>query len=161
VERVAHPSLGLIVDSFHTLAIEDDLSELGRIPAERIFFVQVADAPRLKMDVLSWSRHFRCFPGQGQLDVPAFLAPLLASGYAGPLPLEIFTKVFPSAAARQTALDGMRSLRYLEEKPAERLPASPGPERRLDLFAPPAPARYRGFEFLEFAVDPTSEAELG
>ena len=29
------------------------------------------------MDLLSWSRHFRCFPGQGDLPVADFMAALL------------------------------------------------------------------------------------
>jgi len=173
VERAAHSSLGLIVDSFHTLAIADDLDALGRIPADRIFLVQVADAPRLKMDLLSWSRHFRCFPGQGQLDVAAFLAPIVAGGYGGPLSLEVFNDDFRSASARRTAQDGMRSLQYLEELTAARLrdpalypppknPAeAPRAWNRADLFSPPPPPDYRGFEFLEFAVDGTSQARLG
>ena len=43
------------------------------IPKDRIFLVQVADAPLLDMDYLSWSRHYRCFPGQGDLAIGAFM----------------------------------------------------------------------------------------
>ncbi len=50
VREADHPALGLIVDSFHTLCLDDDPSGL---PADKIFFVQLADAPRLQMDVLS------------------------------------------------------------------------------------------------------------
>ena len=67
VRQADHPALGLILDSFHTLALGDDHSGIADVPAEKIFFVQLADAPRLSMDVLSWSRHFRNFPGQGEL----------------------------------------------------------------------------------------------
>lgn len=88
VQAAAHPALGLIVDSFHTLALGDHPAGLAAVPGDRIFFVQLADAPRLQMDVLSWSRHFRNFPGQGGLDVTGFLRAVLASGYAGPLSLE-------------------------------------------------------------------------
>src|SRR3954463_1882987 len=38
-----HPALGLIVDSFHTLALDDDLSALVIVPPEKIFFAQLAD----------------------------------------------------------------------------------------------------------------------
>ena len=69
-----HPALGLIVDSFHTLALGDDPSGIAALPADKLFFVQLADAPELSMDVLSWSRHFRNFPGQGQLPVAAIPA---------------------------------------------------------------------------------------
>ena len=44
-------------------------------PREIISFDHVLDdAPRLSMDVLSWSRHHRLFPGQGELPVARFLA---------------------------------------------------------------------------------------
>ncbi len=33
------------------------------------------------MDLLSWSRHWRCMPGQGDLTVDAFIAALGATGY--------------------------------------------------------------------------------
>jgi sugar phosphate isomerase/epimerase len=64
VQQAGHPALGLIVDSFHTLALNDDPSDLADIPGDRIFFVQLADAPRLTMDVMSWSRHYRSLPGR-------------------------------------------------------------------------------------------------
>jgi 3-dehydroquinate dehydratase len=68
------------------------------------------------MDVLEWSRHFRCFPGQGEFDLAGFLAPIIKSGYTGPLSLEIFNDGFRAAPTRANAADGLRSLLYLEEK---------------------------------------------
>src|SRR5262245_25340143 len=68
VKRANHPHLGLIVDSFHTLSLKDDYSQLSEVPGEKIFFMQLADAPLLVMDVLQWARHYRSFPGQGQFD---------------------------------------------------------------------------------------------
>lgn len=84
VQAANHPALGLILDSFHSLAVSDELSGLMDVPTEKIFLTQLADAPKLSMDVLSWSRHFRNFPGQGQLEVTAFVRDLLAAGYRGP-----------------------------------------------------------------------------
>ncbi len=49
------------LDGFHTLARGTDLGAMRAIPRDRIFLVQMADAPRLDMDFLSWSRHYRCF----------------------------------------------------------------------------------------------------
>src|SRR3954471_21596295 len=147
VRQVGHPALGLIVDSFHTLALGDDPSGLADVPGEKIFFVQLADAPRLNMDVLTWGRHFRNFPGQGDLDVTGFVRAVLASGYTGPLSLEIFNDDFRAAPARMTARDGLRSL-ILTEADASGgtgLPAVP----TLD-----------GLEFLEFAVDERTGPEL-
>jgi 4-hydroxyphenylpyruvate dioxygenase len=171
VEAVGNPSLGLIVDSFHTLSLGDDPAGLAAIPGERIFFVQIADAPRLTMDVLSWSRHFRCFPGQGDFDLASFLAPIIVGGYGGPISLEIFSDDLRAAYARQTALDGMRGLLYLEEKTGERLAAAStdsssaeaakSPPHRIDLFNPPPASHYSGFEFIEFAVDEDAAERLG
>jgi 4-hydroxyphenylpyruvate dioxygenase len=146
VKAADHPALGLIVDSFHTLALGDDLAGLSEVPAEKIFLAQLADAPKLSMDVLSWSRHFRNFPGQGALPVASFVRDLIAAGYRGPLSLEIFNDEFRSAPARLMARDGLRSLLLVEaEAGATALPAEP---------------HFDGVEFLEFAVDEQSGRRL-
>lgn len=170
VRMVDQPSLGLLVDSFHTLALGDDPSGLADVPGDRIFFVQMADAPKLPMDVLPWSRHFRCYPGQGEFDLAGFLAPILKSGYGGPLSLEVFNDDLRAMSSRQSAADGARSLLYLEERTRARLtaeaeaapaPATAAPPRPLDLFTPPAASPCHGFEFIEFAADEGSAARLG
>jgi hypothetical protein len=60
---------------------------------------------------------FPLLPGQGEFDLPGFLAPIIKSGYTGPLSLEIFNDGFRAAPPRANAADGLRSLLYLEEKP--------------------------------------------
>jgi 4-hydroxyphenylpyruvate dioxygenase len=147
VQRADHPSLGLIVDSFHTLALADDPAGIAGVPAEKLFLAQLADAPRLSMDVLSWSRHFRNFPGQGDLDVAGFVRAVFGSGYGGPLSLEVFNDDFRAAPARLVAHDGLRSLLLVEAD------ASAGPGL-------PAPPVIDGIEFLEFAVDDATGREL-
>ena len=147
VQTVDDASLGLIVDSFHTLAIGDDPSGIAEIPCNKLFFVQLADAPKLSLDPLSWSRHFRNFPGQGQLPVADFLRAVLASGYRGPLSLEVFNDEFRAAPARLIARDGLRSLLLVEaEAGATTLPL---------------PASFDGIEFLEYAVDDETGRRLG
>lgn len=148
VKRADHPALGLILDSFHTLCLGDDVEGLaGTVPGEKIFFLQLADAPKLTMDALSWSRHFRLFPGQGELPCAAFLREVLAAGYDGPLSLEIFNDEFRAAPSRRIARDGLRSLVWLEEQVGTRP-------------MPPLP-KLSGIEFIEFAVDHTAREELG
>ena len=162
VQSAAHPHLGLILDSFHTLAIDDDLANLQKISADRIFFVQLADAPRLSMGVLPWSRHYRCFPGQGDLKVAEFLAAILRLGYVGPISLEIFNDDFRGAPPRPNAIDAMRSLLWIEEQARGLLSQTTGgkPAKRVELFDPPSAPVFNGFSFLEFAVEHTSEREL-
>ncbi|WP_348737910.1 3-dehydroshikimate dehydratase QuiC [Pseudomonas rhodesiae] len=160
VRQVDHPSLGVLLDSFHTLSLKGDPSAIAQIPGDKIFFVQMADAPILAMDVLEWSRHFRCFPGQGEFDLAGFLAPIIKSGYTGPLSLEIFNDGFRAAPTRANAADGLRSLLYLEEKTRQRL-AEEQPAAPLDiLFETPPASEYDGIEFLEFAVDESLGAKL-
>ena len=73
VRRADHPALGLCVDSFHILSRGSDPAGIADIPGDKLFFLQLADAPLMDMDVLQWSRHYRLFPGQGTFDLPAFL----------------------------------------------------------------------------------------
>src|SRR3977135_3492809 len=70
VRRADHKSIGIILDSFHALAPAFPVTAIESIPADKIFLVQLADAPKLGLDVLSWSRHFRCFPSQPRGSAP-------------------------------------------------------------------------------------------
>ena len=162
VEQANHPNLGLILDSFHTLSLNDDPSGIAKIAGEKIFFLQMADAPVLGMDVLQWARHYRNFPGQGQFDVTNFLQQVLRAGYTGPLSLEIFNDIFRSAPTRRTATDAMRSLLYLEDQVRCRLPVSEKAQVRehVTLFEAPAVPALEAISYIEFAVDAPSAAAL-
>ena len=107
----------------------------------------------MRLDPLSWSRHFRLFPGQGAFPVTRFTRNVLASGYNGPISLEIFNDEFRAAPPRPTAIDAMRSLLLLEEE----LAADAAAPRVLA--SPPAPVCH-GFEFIEFAVDAETRPRL-
>lgn len=148
VRRAAHPSVGLILDSFHTLSRGLDPDSIRAIPADRIFFVQLADAPRLQMDLLSWSRHYRNMPGQGDLPVGAFVDAVRATGYDGYLSLEIFNDLFRAAASDTIAVDGRRSLIAIADRGAPAVEALP--PRALS----------HGVEFVEFAVDAAAADRL-
>jgi 4-hydroxyphenylpyruvate dioxygenase len=159
VAAADHPQLGICLDSFHILSLHHDPAAIRDIPAEKIFFLQLADAPLLSMDTLAWSRHYRCFPGQGDFDLAGFAADVLGSGYRGPWSLEVFNDVFRQADAARTAIDGMRSLLTLEEsvasRGAARCPsAGPGAVTLVDL---PPPVELPGYAFVELAVDALTE----
>lgn len=124
VARAAdHPAVGTCLDSFHILSRGADPAGILEIPGELIFFLQLADAPRMAMDVLQWSRHYRCFPGQGGLDVAGVAFNALLAGYRGPLSLEVFNDIFRQAPAEQTARDAYRSLLFLQDQLRQRLSA--------------------------------------
>jgi 4-hydroxyphenylpyruvate dioxygenase len=155
VRRTDQANVGLILDSFHTLARGIDSNTIRAIPKDKIFLVQLADAPKLQVDLLSWSRHFRSMPGQGELPVADFMAAVIATGYDGFRSLEIFNDQFRAGSARSVAIDGMRSLIFLDDEVRRREPASAGRARLL-----PARSPCGGVEFVEFAVDEESGAAL-
>ncbi|PAZ12620.1 4-hydroxyphenylpyruvate dioxygenase [Streptomyces sp. SA15] len=142
VETAGHPALGTCLDSFHILSRGSDPKGIEDIPGEKIFFLQLADAPLLAMDVLQWSRHYRCFPGQGGFDIADLVRSVLHTGYGGPLSLEIFNDVFRQAEAGPTAVDARRSLLVLQEA--------------VGVAAPPAPVVPTGIAFAEL-VTPDAE----
>ncbi len=148
VRRADSPNVGLILDSFHTLGRKLDPASIRSIPGDRIFFVQLADAPMIEMDLLYWSRHFRNMPGEGDLDVTGFMRAVVATGYAGPLSLEIFNDQFRGGSPRTVAIDGHRSLVNLMDR-VRRLE----PSLKVDLPPMPAPVRPSGVEFIEFTAD--------
>jgi 4-hydroxyphenylpyruvate dioxygenase len=139
VRRADHPALGLCLDSFHVLSREVDTAGIAGITPGKVFFLQLADAPYLSMDVLAWSRHHRLFPGQGAFDLTGFVGLVLATGYRGPLSLEVFNDVFRQADPVRTAVDAMRSLVALEDS--------------LELRHLPEAPRLDGHAFEEFTVD--------
>jgi 4-hydroxyphenylpyruvate dioxygenase len=169
VKLADHPHLGLILDSFHTLVLKDDWAPIADIPGDRIFYVQLADAPWLQLDALSHSRHYRCFPGQGEFPVVPFVGAVLEAGYTGPMSLEIFNDEFRASPARPTAADAMRSLQWLEEQvrhlpqrksgPTQGVPH--GQSHRVTLLDPPPAPQLTGWSFIEFAADAVTAQRLG
>jgi 4-hydroxyphenylpyruvate dioxygenase len=152
VREVDSPAMGIVLDSFHILALGDSLDELDDIPLEKITFLQLADAPILQMNTLEWSRHYRCFPGQGELPLVKFATQLTQKGYRGPWSLEIFNDTFRAEPATPTAQDGYRSLLYIEEQTRQALAQAGQPALPDALFTSAALPRYHGVEFIEFSA---------
>lgn len=148
VRRADHGSIGIILDSFHTLSRGIDPNSIRAIPGDKIFIVQLADAPKIDMDLLYWSRHFRNMPGEGDLAVTDFMRAVAATGYTGPISLEIFNDQFRSGSPRTIAGDGHRSLVYLMDQ--VRISE---PDIVMDLPALPPRVEVHGVAFIEFAAD--------
>jgi 4-hydroxyphenylpyruvate dioxygenase len=152
VRDADHPAVGLVLDSFHSLARRIPSSSIGDIRADKLFIVQVADAPMLEMDYLGWSRHFRCMPGQGEFPLDDWAEAIRRIGYQGYWSLEIFNDRFRAGSASQVAVDGYRSLRLLEggiERPSG------------DAGGMPPRVSASGIEFVEFAASHEEADALG
>jgi 4-hydroxyphenylpyruvate dioxygenase len=151
-----HTNVGTCLDSFHVLSRGHDPAAIEDIPAEKIFYLQLADAPALSMDLLSWSRHHRLFPGEGTFDLATFVSHVLATGYDGPLSLEVFNDTFRQTDPARTAIHALRSLRWLQDKTAAAHPEG----WRRDLAVLTAAKPPTGFDFVELKAEDTSQVEV-
>ncbi|PWV99903.1 4-hydroxyphenylpyruvate dioxygenase [Hoeflea marina] len=155
VRRADHANIGLILDSFHTLARRIDVNSIRSIPGDKIFIVQLADAPQIEMDLLYWSRHFRNMPGEGDLAVIDFMRAVAATGYDGYLSLEIFNDQFRGGSPSAISVDGHRSLVYLMDR-VSRLE----PDIAIQVPAMPDRARVESVAFIEFSADEEEGGQL-
>ncbi len=155
VRRADHPAIGIVLDSFHIGARRTDMSAIRNIPGDKIFLVQLADAPMLSMDFLTWGRHFRSFPGQGDMPIPEFMEAIAATGYDGILSLEIFNDQFRASSTKAVAVDGHRSLIFALDQLA-----SSGVQHVSNRPTMPPRTRCLGTEFIEFSVDATAAPQV-
>ncbi|TFB16427.1 sugar phosphate isomerase/epimerase and 4-hydroxyphenylpyruvate domain-containing protein [Microbacterium sp. 3H14] len=151
VERADRANLGVCLDSFHVLSRGHDPAAIEGIDPAKLFFLQLADAPSLDMDVLSWSRHHRLFPGEGQFDLTTFLSHVLRAGYTGPLSLEVFNDTFRQTDVTRTAAHAHRSLRWLYNSTVR---ANGQPDAQV---APPQPPH--AVDFVEISGSDLSSVE--
>jgi 4-hydroxyphenylpyruvate dioxygenase len=149
--QVDHTNIGILLDSFHSLARGIPNESIRQITADKLVFVQLADAPRLDMGHLYWSRHFRNLPGQGNFDLTGYVAEILRIGYSGPLSLEIFNDRFRANSAPMVARDGVRALDALRDAAFRAIGRSA---------TMPARAAIDRIEFVEFAVQEEDRADL-
>ncbi len=94
-------------------------------------------------------------PGEGDLNVGAFMRAVAATGYRGPVSLEIFNDQFRGGNAKALARDGYRSVVTLLD---DARTAEPG----FDPGIAPMPARValKGVAFIEFATRGGEAEEL-
>ncbi|QIK63647.1 sugar phosphate isomerase/epimerase and 4-hydroxyphenylpyruvate domain-containing protein [Leucobacter viscericola] len=151
VELADRANLGVCLDSFHVLSRGHDPAGIEAIDPDKLFFLQLADAPAFDMDVLSWSRHHRLFPGEGSFDLTGFLSHVLLAGYRGPLSLEVFNDTFRQTDVRRTAAHALRSLRWLSDRTAA---LNGWEELQIALPQPP-----RAFDFVEVAGEDLAPVE--
>lgn len=151
VQLADRPNLGVCLDSFHILSRGHDPAGIEQIDGDKIFFLQLADAPALQMDVLSWSRHYRLFPGEGDFALTDFLSHVIRAGYTGPLSLEVFNDTFRQTDVVRTAAHARRSLTWL----ADRTAAQNGWDNDRLVSAQPA----HGIDFVEIAGADLSDVD--
>lgn len=104
-------NVGLLVDCFHCHAAGETWDRVAAIPREKIVLAHLNDAPTVPLaDVQDGER---LLPGAGIIDIPAYLRALKATGYAGPVSLEVFNAelcALPPAEAARRAWAACRDL---------------------------------------------------
>ena len=151
VAKADRDNLGIVLDCFHICARKNPIEPIAALPGDKIALVEVADLPALAMDLKSLSRHYRCYPGQGDYPVANFLDAVLRSGYRGPMSLETYSEQFRGAsAARSRSTECVRCMATGEALRALRVAKEEPPIAEIAAL-PPTPGR-QGAAFLEFAV---------
>ncbi|MDE0523385.1 MAG: TIM barrel protein [Boseongicola sp.] len=147
VEAVNSPHLGLALNSLFSLVDGSQAARLRDIEVERIFHVQLSDAPARDLGAIRQNSHFGLLPGQGCLNLSSFVRILSRAGYGGPWSI---ARMGASAADSHDshARDGYRALVSLLDEVAQTEPALARPLPELPPRVYPT-----GIEFIEFAVD--------
>jgi 4-hydroxyphenylpyruvate dioxygenase len=114
VNKANHSNLGHILDNYHIGVVGSSLDDIYKIEGKKITIAQIADAPLIEMSPMYLGRHYRCFPGQGSYPVVEYVSALRATGYNGYLSHEIFSDDFRNGHAEAVAIDGKRSLTWVE-----------------------------------------------
>jgi sugar phosphate isomerase/epimerase len=93
VTRAGRDNGGICLDAWHHFRGADDAAMLRRIPAGRVFTVQIDDGPRRPVDADYYTdcTLHRLAPGEGEFDLTGLLALLAEMGVAVPLSVEVIS----------------------------------------------------------------------
>ncbi|SMF88730.1 Sugar phosphate isomerase/epimerase [Paenibacillus uliginis N3/975] len=101
IDTIHEPNVGLLFDSYHWYTNGLNESDILRLRADQIVHVHINDAKDVPVeDVLD---NDRVYPGEGVIDLAAFLRGLHQIGYNGPVAQEILTPSIPTDSPDQLA----------------------------------------------------------
>lgn len=152
-------NIGVSLSNYDLLASGSSLEDISEIPGKRIFMASLTDVRSVGVESVPPDRNRRCFPGQGALDVTSFVACVLDTGYQGPFSLDVLSDNLRAAPVRLTAMDAIRSLRYVEEM-LHRGGRTGSQSTSQDRGPAPVPEK-ESITFIEFAADGTEQERLG
>lgn len=147
VEAVDNPAFGIALNSFFALAGGAQAARLRDIPGDRIFHVQLSDAPALDFDITRLKSHFSLLPGQGGLNLASFVRIVARSRYDGPWAIA-GVGATADRGREAHARDAYRALVSLLDEVAAQEPALARPVEDL-----PPRITTTGLEFMEFAAN--------
>ena len=99
IEAIGVSNVGLLLDSFHWYTTESSVDELLALDKSVIVHVHINDAPDVPVaEVLD---NDRLYPGEGVIDLKAFLTALKQIGYDGVIAQEVLRPTPPEEPAEQ------------------------------------------------------------
>lgn len=112
VDDVGRDNLGYVIDVCHVRRSHSDLALLRKVPADKVFSVQLGDGARdMPVDLIDEAMYHRGNPGEGDFDVPGFIAALEARRVSTRVGPEIYRRGFSERPAREVAADLAASTR--------------------------------------------------
>jgi sugar phosphate isomerase/epimerase len=93
VEGAGAPNGGVAIDTWHMAKLGIAPDDLRRIPSRHLRWVELSDGRREDMpDLVDETVNHRRLPGEGELDVPAYVEACREAGYEGPWGVEVLSE---------------------------------------------------------------------
>jgi sugar phosphate isomerase/epimerase len=89
IDAIGRSNVGLLFDAYHWYTTEGGPEDIAKLRADQIVHVHINDAK--DVPVSEALDNDRLYPGEGVIDLPAFLKGLQAIGYRGVVAQEILT----------------------------------------------------------------------
>ncbi|MBM7579635.1 sugar phosphate isomerase/epimerase family protein [Jeotgalibacillus terrae] len=91
IQAIGSPNVGLVLDSYHWYTNGMDTEDITSLTADQIIYVHLNDAPSIPIDEVKDNE--RLYPGEGVIDLKAFLKAVTNTGYTGPVTQEVLRAV--------------------------------------------------------------------
>jgi sugar phosphate isomerase/epimerase len=110
VAAADHPAAGLVADIWHLERGPSTLTDLGQIPGDKVFAVELNDAPAPQStDLFHETINHRVLCGSGTFDVRGFVETLQGIGFAGPWGVEIISEAHRQRPLQEVLVDAHRT----------------------------------------------------
>jgi sugar phosphate isomerase/epimerase len=90
VEGAGAKNGGIVIDTWHMSKLDIKPDDLRRIPLEYLTWIELSDGQFEDMeDAIAEVTRFRALPGEGEFDIPGYIAVAQDMGYPGPWGVEV------------------------------------------------------------------------
>ena len=115
VAQAGQPNAGVLVDALHFARSESSIEDLARVPAHRLHYWQICDAPAERPTtteaMIHAARHERMFPGEGGIDLVSLTRAMPADITVSlEIPTAELAKTMDATARAQRALIAARKV---------------------------------------------------